>query len=138
MIGFALDAIDIKMIDLMWTKIEDRLKLRQRSVFHRTNYHKAIMVTLSPFWVHDCASRAMATLMLRMAACHYHGDWEKAMLRYDLAKRSRRAVERYLDGYTKWVGYNYRKAGRFCDYFSSASNDFLKLHLVKPPTNPFQ
>jgi hypothetical protein len=100
-LGFSKHKINIKKINEFWEQIEDRLGIENKTVFHKSDHKDDIIMKISPFWTQNGVRRGFATLFLRCAAKHYHGDLNKSFTNYPLMKPIYGAVRWFLNGNTE-------------------------------------
>lgn len=100
-IVFSKTSINIERVNEFFEYIEDKLKLKDKSIFYPSNVKNTILIQLSPFWSTNPLRRGMFTLFLRCAACHYTTDVYKALLSYGLAKQIIGPIEWFMKGNTK-------------------------------------
>lgn len=100
LIGFSKKNLNIDKLNEFWEKLEDKLKLKTRTVFYRTTENNRVVIKLSNFWFQNKIRRGFCTLFLRCGAVYYKGNFKKALLSYHLLARIKRAVTLFLSGKT--------------------------------------
>lgn len=100
-IGYILGrAHTIERLNKFFEIIEDRLKLKERTIFHRANFYIAI-IKPSEFWLANSTRRGFFTLFIR-AALRYNGrEFNRAMMAYNLTNQILPVVDHFLQGHTK-------------------------------------
>lgn len=105
-IGFYDHRLNIHDINKFFEIIENKLKLKQKSIIYQCRIDEEIdsskvLIKVSPFWIKSPMRRGFFTLFLRCAAIHYNGKNINYALRYyQLTKRINKAVKLFLNGYT--------------------------------------
>ncbi len=144
-IGFKKENININSINEFFEIIEDKLNLKERTEFYKTDLNDTIIVEMSNFWRQNDTTIQVFTLFLRCAAIHYNGDFNKAIQTYKLSNYVKLALEHFLKGntkpaYTGWKNeqsmenphYYQNSKNGFVDKFRDASIAFIEKSLVKP------
>lgn len=100
LIGFTTPILNIKKLNEFFEKIENKLKLKKRTIFYKTNIDSVVLLEVPEFWHNSECRRSLFTLFLRAGAVYYTGDFDKAINSYNLAKHTKKAIHFFLDGYT--------------------------------------
>lgn len=84
-------------------RVEDRLDLRERSIFRKTPYPEIVWSKPSPFWINDFVRRSFFTLCLRcgMRYKRMRNNFDYCIYEhYGISRSTRPAIKRFLNGYT--------------------------------------
>ncbi len=87
-------------------KIENTLFLAEQSVFSKTTILNIMWIKIAPFWK-DCYMKRSFFTMLPRAGFDYstiENNYEQALFKYPFLRDTKRAVMRFLFGFTKYVG----------------------------------
>jgi hypothetical protein len=95
-----------EFVDKVEERISSRRKITKRTVFMRTPHDNILWIQPGPFWVNEYVRRSFFTLCLRSGQWYRRSkqDFDKAMYHYDIAKTTKPAVERFLEGFTYYTG----------------------------------
>ena len=156
-IGFSKVDINYEQIVKFLTKIENKLKLKQKSKYYKcvgekkNPYNgkiteikdKYILIELSPFWIEtqNFVKISLYTLLLRSAACYYNDDIQVSLNQYSLSSKVILAINHFLKGNTqatfkkwqnKYTDFNGSAYYGFVGQFQDKSQEELNALLVRP------
>lgn len=93
----------IERMQDFFNKIEHRLNLKEHTVFHETNNVNVTAVEPAKFWLDHGLRLGLMTILLR-SGCAYNGEnFETALYFNEYAAQTRKAVTKFLDGYTSFA-----------------------------------
>jgi hypothetical protein len=137
-IGFSHQYLNIDRVNEFFKIVEDRLGLRHGSVFYRTNYIAVNTIVIKPssFWLENETKRSLFTLFLRCAVEYYLNDFNEALNKYELAKKTIPAIEWFLSGntkttYEKMTQKDQEGYGGWVAEFQYSSHNELQRQLIK-------
>ncbi len=83
--------------------VERKLKVSSKTQFGPTQVPQVMWIRPSPWWKSGKMKWSLYSALLR-AGLQYKGDYEEALFSTQYTKKTRYAVERFMDGHTKFVG----------------------------------
>ena len=114
------------------TEIENRLNVQPRSEFGPTQRKTIMWVRPSKWWLQYSMRRSLFTILLR-AGCNYNfskNNFEEAVGAEKYLKKTIYAFDRFMRGYTKYVGH---KRGWYKQFYHlSPTADEIDKLLQKP------
>jgi hypothetical protein len=99
-IGFYKTNLNLIKLNQFFNLIETKLKLKQKSIFYKSNIEDLIIMEISPFWSKCVIKRDFLTLFLRCGAVYYKTSLNQAFNDYDLTKKIKPTINFFLDGNT--------------------------------------
>lgn len=132
-IGFKSRGISIEKLNKFFTIIENKLKLRTKTVFFNTEIKNFVIIKMSKFWKRDELTLGFFSLFLRAGAAFYRRrTFEKTFGAYYLSRDIRPAINKFLKGYTKlspkYELHDYGIVATFGGY----QNEYGYYHKVSP------
>lgn len=123
---------DKEMEDLatfIW-KVEDILKIKEYTRIGKTQRNHFTWIKVSPFWLESSMRRSFFTALLRSARTYSiaQDNFQATLYSLFYFNQTRHAVERFLAGYTRYVGRRYGWHNVFCD----KTSEQVKHMLVRP------
>lgn len=113
-VGFIYDNLDIKKLNSFFVKIENQLKIKEKTTFYHASCQEndkgydhsdySTIINVSPFWMTDTVKRGFFTLFLRCGAVFYKNNIEEAINEYDLASDVKTHIFWFLSGNTEFKG----------------------------------
>lgn len=139
-VGFYDNNLDLDKIDEFFTYIENKVKIKNHTIFYETNLDNVIIVEPSNFWKMNDTKRGFFSLFLRCAAVHYNGGADDknimdAIKHYPLANMIKSTVEHFLAGHTKPTYkelYNHGLINHYYNQHNGITQDLLNKYLIKP------
>jgi hypothetical protein len=120
-------------------KIEDLLSLDEKSKFSETNRNTILWVECSTFWSQCPMRRSLFTILLRAGMLYEtkKDNFEESLFSEKYVKRTKRAVMRFLFGFTEYSGTSIVSNSGVIPYntgwvtvFEKKDDDFLISNLV--------
>ncbi len=108
---------------------EKKMNHKKFTTFSPTNWNRATYIKTSKFWQKP-VRKSLFTALLR-AGLKYSGDFEKALYSIDYLRQTKNAVQRFIDGYTWYVGK--RPTEGWYNQFYSLKTEHLQNLLTKKP-----
>ena len=87
-------------------KIETKLHLKTRSKFGPTQRNDIMWIKASPWWTQSSMKRSLFTALLRCGANYkpLKDNFEEALYSTEYTRSTKYAIQRFLKGYTYYVG----------------------------------
>jgi hypothetical protein len=118
------DGAAVGNLSHFFTEVSKKLGI-EPTIFNLTDDDNIILVTVPRFWLQTYTHRQLFTILLR-SGVSFVGDFNKALLSDPYAANTKRAVQKFFDGYTKisrqhsTCVYN---GGGWADFFTGAYGD---------------
>jgi hypothetical protein len=100
-------------------RVESHLGIKEKTKFQYTENNKVSWVIASPWWVCNQMRNSFFTICLRAALLwrrNANMNWRDVLFLQNYAATTRKAVERFLDGYTHYTGLIRGWARQFTGY----------------------
>jgi hypothetical protein len=123
---------DHKPVAAFIQKIEDQLKLGERTQFGPTQVDLAMWIKPAKFWLEYAMRRSLFTALIR-AGNNYNrkeDNFEEALWSEDYLKDTKYAVQRFLNGYTRYTG---KKSGWHNQFYANGTFEW-DVTAPPPPT----
>jgi len=138
-IGFSRPNLDINLFNEFFEKIENKLNLKIKSVFYKTDKEDTIIIKLAPFWLQNDTRRSLLTLLMRCVSI-YKGNLDETLENDVLAQHVLLAINYFLNGFTVPTYGDMNKKDcqgyfGFVTQFKNVSEKQLKTMLVKDEKN---
>lgn len=114
--------------------IDAALQNFNKSEFKKTNYNFATWVEPARFWM-DCSLRKSLFTMLLRCGINYTGDYESALYSIEYSKITKKAIQRFLYGFTEFNhnGEEFTGIGKgWVSYFANKSCNLVYEKLKMP------
>jgi hypothetical protein len=111
-------------------KVENKLKIEEKSQIGTTQSPTVSWMKISPFWTGSMMRRSFLTMMLRCGSkyCFYKNNFSESLFSIRYSKFTEYAVRRFLSGHTKYCG---RKRGWYSE-FKNKTNEQVDSLLILP------
>lgn len=106
-----------------------------KSKFYKTNLNFAMWVEPSSFWMGCAMKRSLFTLLLRCGCNYDYNNYEKALYSIDYCQSTKRAIQRFLYGFTefKYKGESFEGIGKgWVSYFANKDSSEVCEKLEAP------
>lgn len=115
-----------KDIAIFLSKVEDILKLKNRSNFGPTQRKTIMWIEPSKWWTKPAMRRSLFTVLLRSAVNYSHSkdNFEEALYSNYYASKTRGAIDWFLKGNTVYTG---KKTGWFKQFSEPHTQSLAKL-----------
>jgi hypothetical protein len=110
-----------------------------KSLFFETNFHFALWIEPSEFWMHCPVKRSLFTLLLRCGSFYNFNNFENALFSQDYCKITKPAIQRFLYGFTQFKFENevFEGIGKgWVSYFANQSVEIVCEKLIMPSNIP--
>ena len=85
--------------------LETKLELTEKTVFHKTDINNIVIISVPEYWRQCSAARGFFTLFLRCGAEYYHGNFDNALIKYELTAKIPKTINHFLSGNKNYSPY---------------------------------